>query len=86
MPDVRKQFAAATRRVQQLAERPSDAQLLALYALYKQATAGDVTGARPGLLEPRARAKFDAWAAVRGLGASEAMGRYVRLVAKLAGA
>jgi carboxylesterase len=76
-------FEEAQRRVKELRRRPSNEQLLQLYGLYKQATEGDAKGSRPGLLDPRGRAKFDAWAARRGTGAAEARAAYVRLVAEL---
>ena len=59
-------------------------ELLELYGLYKQATAGDVTGKRPGMLDLKGRAKYDAWAARRGTDRDAAMSGYVALVAKLA--
>ena len=81
--DLRRRFEAAARDVQQLAKRPADRDLLQLYALYKQATVGDVTGGRPGLLDLRGRAKYDAWAKLEGTSADEAMAAYVALVAQL---
>ena len=54
-------FAEAKGRVEQLTKRPTNDQLLDLYAFYKQATEGDVAGSRPGLLDLKGRAKFDAW-------------------------
>ena len=77
-------FAAAQERVKRLSRRPSDAELLELYGLYKQATAGDVPGARPGMLDFKGRAKYDAWAGRRGMPAAEARRRYVALVETLA--
>jgi len=77
-------FAAAQDRVQTLAERPSNDQLLELYALYKQATVGDVEGSRPGMLDLKGRAKYDAWAKRKGTKKNEAMKKYVALVGKLA--
>jgi len=77
-------FVAAQERVKRLARRPSNDQLLALYGLYKQATEGDVKGTRPGMLDPKGRAKHDAWAARRGTGEAEAMKAYVALVEELA--
>jgi diazepam-binding inhibitor (GABA receptor modulating acyl-CoA-binding protein) len=56
---------------------------LALYALYKQATVGDASGARPGMLDVRGRAKYDAWAGKQGLAAADARRAYVELVASL---
>jgi acyl-CoA-binding protein len=76
-------FATAQDRVQDLAKRPSNDQLLELYALFKQATVGDVEGSRPGMLDVKGRAKYDAWAKRKGLKKNEAMKKYVALVAKL---
>jgi acyl-CoA-binding protein len=76
-------FAEAQERVKTLARRPSNDDLLALYGLYKQATEGDARGSRPGLLDPKGRAKWDAWAARRGTGAEDAKRAYVALVGDL---
>ena len=78
------QFKEAKGRVEKLKERPSNDQLLELYGLYKQATEGDVSGARPGLLDLKGRAKFDAWAGKKGTSKDDAMRKYVALVGKLA--
>ncbi len=56
--------------------------LLDLYALYKQATSGDVSGSRPGMLDVKGRAKYDAWAKRKGLTKDAAMQQYVALVGK----
>lgn len=77
-------FAEAKGRVETLKKRPSNEQLLELYAYYKQATEGDVSGSRPGMLDLKGRAKFDAWAKAKGTGKDEAMKRYVALVERLA--
>jgi len=77
-------FVAAQERVKGLARRPSNDQLLALYGLYKQATEGDVKGSRPGMLDPKGRAKHDAWTTRRGMGEVEARKAYVVLVQELA--
>jgi diazepam-binding inhibitor (GABA receptor modulator, acyl-CoA-binding protein) len=73
-------FADAQERVKNLSKRPSNSELLELYGLYKQATEGDVRGGRPGMLDPRGRAKFDAWTARKGTAKAEARTRYVALV------
>jgi diazepam-binding inhibitor (GABA receptor modulator, acyl-CoA-binding protein) len=77
-------FAAAQARVKKLAQTPASDELLELYAYYKQATLGDAQGDRPGLLDFKGRAKFDAWSARRGLARGDAKTSYVDLVAKLA--
>jgi len=77
------QFKDAKGRVEKLKERPSNEQLLDLYGLYKQATEGDVSGSRPGFLDLKGRAKFDAWAGRKGTSKDDAMKKYVALVGKL---
>ncbi|HEY6105610.1 MAG TPA: acyl-CoA-binding protein [Anaeromyxobacteraceae bacterium] len=77
-------FGEAQERVKKLPGRPSNEQLLQLYGLYKQATAGDITGSRPGMLDLVGRAKWDAWAARKGISRDEAKRRYVSLVDELA--
>ena len=79
MPD-RDPFTEAQERVQKLSKRPSNEQLLRLYGLYKQATEGDARGNRPGMLDLKGRAKFDAWLACKGTSQAEAKGKYVSLV------
>jgi acyl-CoA-binding protein len=56
-----------------------------MYGLYKQSTAGDVAGKRPGMFDMAGRAKYDAWEKRRGTSKEDAMRAYVELVAKLAG-
>lgn len=77
-------FESALERVKTLTQRPDNATLLQLYALYKQATEGDNTTAKPSLTDLVARAKWDAWNKVKGLSRDEAMQRYADLVDSLA--
>jgi len=76
-------FKVAQERVKTLSTRPSNDTLLELYALYKQATEGDVQGKRPGLLDVKGRAKYDAWVGRKGLNRDAAMQQYVQLVERL---
>jgi acyl-CoA-binding protein len=76
-------FEAAQARVKTLKSTPTPAELLELYALYKQGTQGDVTGSRPGMLDFKGRAKFDAWEQRKGLAREAAQKAYVDLVATL---
>jgi diazepam-binding inhibitor (GABA receptor modulating acyl-CoA-binding protein) len=76
-------FEDAQKRVKLLQKTPSPAELLELYALYKQATSGDVSGKRPGMLDVKGRAKYDAWAKKAGLGARAAEEAYVGVVSDL---
>jgi carboxylesterase len=80
---VADKFNEAKARVEKLARRPSNDQLLDLYAFYKQATEGDVSGSRPGVFDLKGRAKYDAWAGRKGLSKNDAMKRYAALVEKL---
>lgn len=73
-------FSEASKAVLLLEARPSNETLLAPYALYKQATEGDVSGKRPGMLDLKGRKKYDAWAAHKGLTTDDAMERYIALV------
>ena len=76
-------FASAKARVEKLRQTPSSDELLELYSLYKQANAGDVTGSRPGMLDFKGRAKYDAWAARRGMSKDAAKQAYIDAVARL---
>jgi len=76
-------FKKAVADSKKLTERPSNDVLLKIYALYKQATEGDVQGKRPGLMDMVGRAKYDAWAAIQGTSADDAMQDYVDLIESL---
>jgi diazepam-binding inhibitor (GABA receptor modulating acyl-CoA-binding protein) len=76
-------FNVAQAEVQKLPRKPSNDELLELYALFKQATVGDVTGKRPGALDFKGRAKYDAWSKVTGKSATDAKAEYVALVERL---
>ncbi len=77
-------FLAAKARTEQLRKMPANEELLELYALYKQATQGDVQGTRPGMLDFKARAKYDAWAKRAGMPKDGAKQAYIAIVARLA--
>ena len=83
MSDLKKKFDAAAKDAKNLKTRPSDDDLLRLYALYKQATEGDATGDRPGAFDFVNRAKYDAWARLKGTDTDKAMKSYVDTVARL---
>jgi diazepam-binding inhibitor (GABA receptor modulating acyl-CoA-binding protein) len=73
----------AQQDVNTLSKKPSSEHLLFLYAHYKQATAGDVAGTRPSMLDVIGRMKFDAWAKLKGISKTEAEARYVAKVKAL---
>ena len=83
MSDLAQRFEQAVAESKNLPERPDNMTLLKLYALYKQGSAGDVEGKRPGFTDMVGRAKFDAWAALKGTGSDEAMQQYIDLIEDL---
>jgi len=83
MSDLATRFQQAADDVQNLARRPDNQMLLQLYALFKQGTEGDVSGSRPGMLDVRGRAKFDAWSKLKGTPQEKAKEDYVALVDRL---
>lgn len=80
MADLRAQFEQAVADSKNLSERPDNMTLLKLYALYKQATGGDVDGKRPGFTDMVGRAKWDAWNELKGTSGDDAMKQYIALV------
>lgn len=81
--ELQQQFEQAVARSKELTKRPSNEELLSLYALYKQATEGDASGERPGGFDFKAIAKFDAWNELKGKSGTDAMNEYIALVNKL---
>ena len=81
--DLKKRFAAAAAAAKQTKKRPDNATLLKRYSYYKQATQGDVSGERPGMLDFVGGAKYDAWAKLKGMSADEAMTNYIKQVERL---
>lgn len=82
MSDLTQRFQAAAEKAKGLPRQSNDT-LLKLYGLYKQGTSGDNTGKRPGSFNFKERAKYDAWAALKGTPTDEAMEQYVQLVESL---
>ena len=77
------EFQAAADKSKAFTKRPDNQELLTLYALFKQATEGDVSGERPGGFDFKAIAKFDAWAEQKGKSKEAAQSEYVAFVQKL---
>ena len=78
-----KKFESAANDVKKLTKRPDDEDMLRLYALYKQGSEGDVQGERPGAFSFVDRAKYDAWAKLKGTDPAKARDNYVKLVERL---
>ena len=83
MADLQARFEQAVVDSKALPEKPDNRTLLQIYALYKQASAGDVDGKRPGFGDMIGRAKWDAWHAIAGKSKDDAMQEYVDLVESL---
>ncbi|MES2091666.1 MAG: acyl-CoA-binding protein [Pseudomonadota bacterium] len=83
MSDLTTLFEQAVTNSKLLTAKPDNDSMLKLYSLFKQATTGDVQGDRPGMMDFVARAKFDAWAALKGKTTDQAKQAYIDLIAAL---
>jgi diazepam-binding inhibitor (GABA receptor modulator, acyl-CoA-binding protein) len=83
MADLKKRFDAAAAAVLAAGKDPGNDLKLRLYAHYKQATEGDVAGERPGFTDFVNRAKYEAWAKLKGTPADKAMEGYIKLVERV---
>ena len=83
MSDLNATFEAAVANSKNLSERPDNATLLKIYALYKQATAGDNTEKKPSFSDMVGRAKWDAWNGMKGTSSDDAKQQYVDLIKSL---
>ncbi len=81
--DLQTAFEQARTDSQHLTERPDNATLLKLYALYKQGSQGDNDQPRPGFSDPVARAKWEAWNGLKGTAREDAMRQYIELIGSL---
>ena len=84
MSDIKAAFDQAIADSKNLSERPDNATLLKLYALYKQGSVGDNNDLKPGFSDMVARAKWDAWHKLKGVPRDDAMRQYIDLVDALA--
>ena len=79
MSDLKTKFDESVNYIQ-TAEgdfKPSNELKLEFYGLYKQATEGDVSGKRPGMMDFVGRAKYDTWEKLKGMSSDEAMQKYI---------
>lgn len=84
MSDLNDRFEAAVAQSKNLSERPDNVTLLQIYALYKQATSGDNAEKKPSFSDMVGRAKWDAWAKLKGTEQDAARQQYIDLIASLA--
>ena len=85
MSDLTDMFEQAAKDVKTLSSMPDNTTLLQLYSLFKQGSQGDVAGKRPGMMDFKGRAKFDAWAKLKGTDQETAKQSYIDLVQRLRG-
>jgi len=83
MANLKTQFEQAVADSKSLPEKPDNMTLLKIYALYKQASSGDVTDKRPGFTDMVGRAKWDAWNENKGKASEAAMQEYIDLIESL---
>ncbi|RUQ38195.1 MAG: acyl-CoA-binding protein [Candidatus Competibacteraceae bacterium] len=83
MADLATRFQTAADDSKKLTKRPDNDTLLKLYAFFKQGANGDVEGKRPGFTDLVGRAKYDAWAKIKGMTQEDAMQQYIDLVESL---
>jgi len=83
MSKLKASFDQAVADSKSLPEKPDNMTLLKIYALYKQASAGDADGKRPGFTDMVGRAKWDAWNGLKGSTTDAAMQDYVDLIESL---
>lgn len=83
MTDLASRFQTAQNEVVELNEAPDVQTKLKLYAMFKQASEGDVQGERPSAIQFVAQAKYDAWSKLAGQSKEQAMQDYVDLVEQL---
>ena len=69
-------FIKAADDVKNLASKPTDEQMLQVYALFKQAQVGDCNTDRPGMLDMKGKAKWDAWDGKKGMAKETAESEY----------
>jgi acyl-CoA-binding protein/ribosomal protein S18 acetylase RimI-like enzyme len=82
--DLQQQFEEAIAESKNLSEKPSNDTLLQLYSLYKQGSEGDVNIDPPANpFDFVAKAKYEAWVALKGKSKEEAIKEYIDLIAKL---
>ena len=83
MADLTALFDTAVANSKNLSERPDNAPLLKIYALYKQGTSGDNTEKKPGFSDMVGRAKWDAWNKLNGTSSDDAKQQYIDLIQSL---
>ena len=82
--ELKEQFEQAAADSKNLSAKPSNETLLQLYSLYKQGSIGDVNAEPPSNpFDFVAKAKYEAWSAIKGKSSTAAMTEYIELIQKL---
>ena len=82
---MEEQFEIAIKAINGLSTKPSNDNLLKIYAFFKQAREGDISFARPSILNMKGRAKWDAWKKLEKMDKQDAMAIYIALAYSLTG-
>ncbi|XP_037935621.1 acyl-CoA-binding protein homolog [Teleopsis dalmanni] len=77
-------FSTACEKAKAFTKRPTDEEFLEFYGLFKQATAGDINVDKPGALDLKGKAKWDAWNKHKGLSQDAAKAAYIAVYEKYA--
>ncbi len=83
MTELKTQFEVAAADSKNLSERPDNAAMLKIYALYKQGSLGDNVDKKPGFSDMVGRAKWDAWNGLKGTPQETARQQYIDLIGSL---
>jgi len=84
--ELKEQFEQAAADSKNLPEKPGNDTLLQLYSLYKQGSIGDINTDPPSNpFDFVAKAKYEAWASLKGKSTTDAMKEYIELIKKLKG-
>lgn len=76
-------FNDACQQVKQLKSKPTDKELLDLYANYKQATIGNINIKKPSFYMLKEVSKWNAWNELIGISKVQAQVNYMKIVESL---
>ena len=76
-------YLDACNKIESSYKRLDNTTIRKVYAYFKQATEGDVSGKRPGILRVRARIKFNSWSSISGISREDAKKAYIELANNL---
>ena len=82
--ELQEQFEKAVQQSKTFTKKPSNDILLKLYALYKQASQGDVSGKKPGMFDMVGKYKYEAWEKLKGMDQENAQKEYIEIINSLA--